>query len=51
MKKLTYIIAALAAAATLTASCTKVLEEQPRTFFEPGFFQTEAGVEGGLTAL
>ena len=51
MKKLTYIIAALAAAATLAASCTKVLDEQPRTFFEPGFFQTEAGVEGGLTAL
>ena len=51
MKKLTYILAALAAAATLAASCTKVLDEQPRTFFEPGFFQTEAGVEGGLTAL
>ncbi|MCR4823911.1 MAG: RagB/SusD family nutrient uptake outer membrane protein [Bacteroidales bacterium] len=51
MKKLKYIIAALAAAATLAASCTKVLDEQPRTFFEPGFFQTEAGVEGGLTAL
>ncbi|MCR5350982.1 MAG: RagB/SusD family nutrient uptake outer membrane protein [Bacteroidales bacterium] len=51
MKKITYIIAALAAAATFSVSCTKVLEEQPRTFFEPGFFQTEAGVEGGLTAL
>ncbi len=32
-------------------SCNKVLEEQPRTFFEPGFFQTEAGVKGGITAL
>ena len=51
MKKLTYILAAFAAAATLAASCTKVLEEQPRTFFEPGFFTTEAGVEGGLTSL
>ena len=51
MKKLTYIFAAFAAAATLAASCTKVLEEQPRTFFEPGFFTTEAGVEGGLTSL
>ena len=51
MKKLTYILAALAATATIAASCTKVLDEQPRTFFEPGFFQTEAGVEGGLTAL
>ena len=51
MKKLTYILAALAAAAMLAVSCSKVLDEQPRTFFEPGFFQTEAGVEGGLTAL
>ena len=51
MKKLTYIIAALAASATLASSCTKILDEQPRTFFEPGYFQTEAGVEGGLTAL
>ena len=51
MKKLTYILAAFVAAATLAVSCSKVLDEQPRTFFEPGFFQTEAGVEGGLTAL
>ena len=51
MKKLTYITLALAAALSLTMSCSKVLDEQPRTFFEPGFFQTEAGVEGGLTAL
>ena len=51
MKKLTYIIAALAAVATVTVSCNKVLNEQPRTFFEPGFFQTQAGVEGGLTSL
>lgn len=51
MKKLTYIIAALAAAATMAVSCSKILEETPRTFFEPGFFKTEAGVEGGLTAL
>ncbi|MBO5582584.1 MAG: RagB/SusD family nutrient uptake outer membrane protein [Bacteroidales bacterium] len=51
MKKLTYILAAAAAATTLAASCSKILEEQPRTFFEPGFFTTEAGVEGGLTSL
>jgi len=51
MKKLTYIITALVTVATMTVSCSKVLDEQPRTFFEPGFFQTEAGVEGGLTAL
>ena len=51
MKKLTYIITALVTVAIMTVSCSKVLDEQPRTFFEPGFFQTEAGVEGGLTAL
>ena len=51
MKKLTYILAAAAAATTLAASCSQILEEQPRTFFEPGFFTTEAGVEGGLTSL
>jgi hypothetical protein len=51
MKKLTYILVAAAAAMTLSVSCSKVLEEQPRTFFEPGFFTTEAGVEGGLTSL
>ena len=51
MKKLTYILAAAVAAMTLSVSCSKVLEEQPRTFFEPGFFTTEAGVEGGLTSL
>ena len=51
MKKLTYIFAAAAAAIMLAVSCSKILEEQPRTFFEPGFFTTQAGVEGGLTSL
>ncbi|MGB3799526.1 MAG: RagB/SusD family nutrient uptake outer membrane protein [Lewinella sp.] len=43
----------LSAAAILvfTAGCEDVLEEQPRSFYEPGFFQTERGVQGGLTAL
>lgn len=50
MKKITHIITIVAAAMSLV-SCNKVLEEQPRTFFEPGFFQTEAGVKGGITAL
>jgi len=51
MKKIPHILAAAAAATTLAASCSQILEEQPRTFFEPGFFTTEAGVEGGLTSL
>ena len=50
MKKIISIVSIAAAALTL-ASCSKVLEEKPRSFFEPGFFQTEAGVKGGITAL
>jgi hypothetical protein len=32
-------------------SCSDILEEQPRSIYEPGFFKTEQGVNGGLTAL
>ena len=32
-------------------SCTDILEEQPRSIFEPGFFKSEQGVKGGLTSL
>ena len=49
MKK--YKLLPLIAAAVLASSCSDILEEHPRTFFEPGFFQTQAGVEGGITAL
>lgn len=49
MKKFKYL--SLIAAAVLATSCSDILDEQPRTFFEPGFFQTQAGVEGGITAL
>ncbi len=37
--------------ALFLAACTDILEEQPRSIFEPGFFKTEQGVNGGLTAL
>lgn len=33
------------------AGCSKVLEEEPRSTFTPEYFQTQEGVEGGLTAL
>src|SRR5579885_835605 len=33
------------------ASCKKLLVEQPRATFTPGYFQTQAGVYGGLTSL
>lgn len=35
----------------LQAGCSKILEEEPRSSFTPEYFQTEEGVEGGLTAL
>jgi SusD family. len=34
-----------------TASCSNILDEEPRHIFEPGFFRTEKGVYGGLTAM
>ncbi len=45
-------IAMLLIALTLTSSCTEdILEEQPRGVFTPEFFQSELGVQGGLTYL
>ena len=35
----------------LLVSCTDILEEQPRSIFEPGFFQTEEGILGGITSM
>ena len=32
-------------------SCSDVLDEQPRSQFDPSFFNTKAGIEGGLTSL
>ncbi len=33
------------------ASCQDVLDEQPRSSYDPTFFKTETGVKGGLTSL
>src|SRR6185312_619189 len=35
----------------LSAGCSKILDETPRSIFTPEYFQTEKGVNGGLTAL
>ncbi len=32
-------------------SCTDILDEQPRSIYEPGFFKTETGIEGGIIGL
>jgi len=33
------------------SGCKKILDEQPRSVFTPEYFKTEAGVNGGLTAM
>src|SRR5215203_474947 len=33
------------------AGCKKILQEQPRSTYTPAFFQTEKGVQGGITSL
>ena len=45
------VICALLAALLMCSSCGSVLDEQPRSQFDPTFFTTEEGIEGGLTAL
>lgn len=37
--------------AVCLSSCDYVLEEQPRSSYDPTYFTTQDGVEGGLTAL
>ena len=51
MKKIAKIALGIAGAALVASSCTKVLEEHPKTNYTPDFFSTSMGVEGGLTAL
>lgn len=41
----------VAVSALVLASCSSILDEQPRSDYDPSFFQTENGIEGGLTAL
>lgn len=31
--------------------CSEILEEQPRSIYEPGYFKTEKGVLGGVTSM
>ena len=53
-KSIKYILAAgllCCGLATTMTSCSDVLDEQPRSQFDPTFFNTKAGIEGGLTSL
>lgn len=51
MKIIAKITLGIAGIAVLASSCSKVLDEQPKTIYTPDFFTTQMGVEGGLTAL
>ena len=53
-KNIKYIIAAglvCCSLSTTLTSCSDILDEQPRSQFDPTFFNTKAGIEGGLTSL
>ena len=53
-KSIKYILAAglvCCGLSTTFTSCGNVLDEQPRSQFDPTFFTTKAGIEGGLTSL
>lgn len=44
-------VGTFAMALFLATACSDVLDEQPRSFYDPGFFKTEKGVYGGLTSM
>ena len=45
------VLGTAALALCLTASCSDILDEQPRSSYDPTFFKTEKGVEGGVTSM
>ena len=45
------VLGTTALALIFATSCSDILDEQPRSIYEPTFFQTERGVEGGITAM
>lgn len=45
------VLGTAALALFLTASCSDILDEQPRSSYAPTFFKTEKGVEGGVTSM
>ncbi|MDR2810466.1 MAG: RagB/SusD family nutrient uptake outer membrane protein [Tannerellaceae bacterium] len=50
--KHTYLIAGISLLILFfSASCSDILDEEPRSIYEPGYFKTEKGVQGGLTSM
>lgn len=45
------VLETTALALLFATSCSDILDEQPRSIYEPTFFQTEKGVEGGITSM
>ena len=45
------VLGTAALALFLTASCSDILDEQPRSSYDPTFFKTEKGVEGGVISM
>jgi hypothetical protein len=51
MKSLNRKAIIIVAVAMFLGACSSILEEKPRSIYEPGYFTTEQGVYGGLTSL
>lgn len=45
------VLGTTALALLFATSCSDILDEQPRSIYGPTFFQTEKGVEGGITSM
>lgn len=45
------VLGTTALALLFATSCSDILDEQPRSIYEPTFFQTEKGVEDGITSM
>ncbi|MDR0745748.1 MAG: RagB/SusD family nutrient uptake outer membrane protein [Mediterranea sp.] len=51
MKNIKSIITGAAILSLFVTACDDNLTEKPRHIYEPGYFQTEEGIQGGLTSL
>lgn len=45
------LIGVASMALLIGTSCSDILEEQPRSIYEPSFLNTERGIEGGITSM
>ena len=49
--KLIITVASIVLISYLTGCSNDILDEKPRSIYEPGFFKTEQGIQYGLTSL